>query len=479
MSRRRNASSAVLAALLVIGALAISPATAEDAEPATADAVIGFIDTGINPYHTTFRDTSDRAQQHPSTYIEGYPEDAVALHLTLDAEEYRAAVVADCERIWKQVKPGQLYWFPGTKIIGATSTNPAGNVQCGAEGPTGQVILDTNGHGTMVASRGASNEYGACPDCLVVAIQFPGSVNLINPGASNAPTLAAIRWTAANADWIDAQSNSWGPIVPGWEPTGQAGLLTAGPALVRAVEEVSQAHLAFWASGNGAAFRGGVLGHPTLLTPHFTPSAITVGGHDSGQVNVWPGFPPHLVSDSCSSWAARINTLDESRENQGGGTSAATPFVAGGAGEILRQARVLLGDDRTGVRTDADGTQIVAEGDPGAIDSGPLADGVLTMEEWKRLTYVTATPRPVRQHEDGPPCGPGPYGPTPILWKDVPDEYPEFLHIGYGAVDGPAVELAGKVLRGEAAAPARDRTDQYFALDHEVREATHPVWRGP
>jgi hypothetical protein len=477
----RRSALAVLAALLLAATLGTT-ASATGAVPQTppsADAVVAFVDTGINPYHVEFRDDSPRAFTHPSTYLEGYPEDAIALSLTFGAEDYTAAVVADCERVWSTVKPGQLYWFPGTRIVGAYSTLPGGAVTCAANGPSGQVILDTGGHGTMVASRGTAATYGACGDCLVVAVQFPTSVNLLNPGASTAPAVQAIRWAAGQSGWIDAQSNSWGPLVPGWEPTGTAGLVTANSALVRAVEEVSQAHLAFWASGNGAAFRGGVLGHPTLLTPHLTPSAVSVGGHDSGQVNLWPGFPPHLVADSCDSPAARVRSLDESGERVGGGTSAATPFVAGGAAAILKDARALLGDTGTGVRTAEDGTPVVAQGDPGAIDAGPLADGVLTLAEWRRLVFATATPRPERQPEDGPPCATGQFGPTPVLWRDVPDDYPEFVHIGYGAVDRPAIALAAEVLRGVAPLPDRQRTDDYFAADDAVRRQTHPVYRGP
>jgi hypothetical protein len=77
------------------------------------------LDTGINPYHVTFRDPSPRAQQHPSTYIPGYPADAEALPITLTEPDYARAVRRDCETIWKNVKPGRLYWFPGTKIVGA------------------------------------------------------------------------------------------------------------------------------------------------------------------------------------------------------------------------------------------------------------------------------------------------------------------------------------------------------------------------
>lgn len=465
----------IVAALVAMSSLTLGGLAGPAAAETSAQAVVAFIDTGINPYHLTFRDSSPLAQQHPSTYLPGFPADAQALRLTLDdsVETWEDAVAADCA-VWKGVRPGQLYWVPGTKIVGAISFAPAANAVCTATARSGMPILDLNGHGTMVASRAASIEYGACKSCRVVAVQHPSSVNLLNPGASTEPSVKSIEWAAANASWIDAQSNSWGPIVPGYDPTGAAGLLTASPRLVRAVEATSSRHFSAWASGNGAAFRGGVLGHPSLLTPHAAPSAVIVGGHDSGYVNVWPGFPPHVVSDSCASWAARHNKIADSGDSVGGGTSAATPFVAGGAAQILLEARRILGATSTGV---LDG--VVASGAAGVVASGPLADGTFTLAEWKRLVFTTATARPVRQYEDGPTCATGQFGPTPVQWKDVPAQYPEFLHIGYGAVDTPAVDLAGKVLRGEAPAPDRARTDQYFAADAAARGALHQVFRGP
>ena len=463
----------VLAALSLAGGLVAAPAAAQ--EGAVGDAVVAFVDTGINPYHQVFRDNSPRAYQHPSTYIPGYPEDAIALDVTLTQTDWAKAVRADCE-LWKTVVPNQLYWFPGTKIVGAITTKPTLSPNCSGTTASGFIgLLDLNGHGTMVASRAAANaQWGACRQCRVVAIQYPNVASPANRAESTDPSIRAIEWGAANAGWIDAQSNSWGPIVPGWEPTGANGMFVSDPSLVKAVESVSLRQAAFWASGNGAAFRGGVLGHPTLATPHLTPSAISVGGHDSGYVQTWPGFPAHLVSDSCWSWAANHKHTTTAGEKVGGGTSAATPFVAGGAGQILVDARTILGDTRTGRRG-----EIMAEGPAGLVASGPLADGVFTFAEWKRVLYTTATPRPARQFEDGPPCSLTVLSdPTPVQWTSVPAGYPEFLHIGYGAVDRPSIELAGKVLRGEAAMPTRAATDQYFALDNEVRKASYSVFKG-
>jgi len=462
--------------VVVIAALAVvMPASAGSAAPQrTSTAVIAVIDTGINPYHQEFRDRSRLAQQHPSTYLPGFPPSAKALRLTLDNPDFWASVRADCAA-WNTVEPGRLYWIPGTKIVGAISmgeNNSAatGAIDCEVEKPTGMPILDDSGHGTMTGSRAVGNNYGACAGCRVVGVQFSASA------LSAKDALDSVRWASANASWIDAQSNSWGPFVPAWVPTSMGNqLFTATSELVRTVEASGQAHLSLWASGNGAAFRLGAVGHPTLLTPHLTPSVLAVGGMDSGKVNTWAGFPPHLVSDSCNSWAAhhRRNTPDESDARVGSGTSAATPFVAGGAGAILSDARRILRDTRTGVRKG-----VVAKGRKGVVARGPLADGELTLAELRTVLQATATRRPVRQYEDGPPCDATSltYGPTPVEWGQVPDQYPEYLHIGYGAVDRPSLALAGEVLRGRQPIPDRTATDDYFRTDRQIREATYQVW---
>lgn len=432
---------------------------------ATPHAVLALIDTGINPYHRTFRDPSPEAYLYPGTYLPGYPADAQALEITLDAPDYWKAVKADCERVWKTIKPGQLYWFPGTKIVGAAYLQSGIATNCDRDPPQVGGILDNGGHGTMVASRAASFEYGACKQCKIVAVQ--------------GFTTATVEWAAKHATWIDAQSNSWGPFLPLIQPTASARaapfLLVSDSEFVRTVERAGRAHLSFWASGNGALTRGGVLGHPTLLDPRMTPSIVMVGGHDSGYVNLWPDWPPHVVSDSCNSWAAYHTNTTRSADNVGGGTSGASPFAMGGAGRMLLEARRILGDSQTGVRGDA-----VAQGTAVGVDAGPLADGKLTLAEWKTLLFQTSTARPVRQYEDGSVCdlvgGLVLYGSLPVQWKDVPPDYPEYLHVGYGAVDNQSRALAFQVLGGEKPLPDRSRTDAYFAAEAPIRSQLHQAY---
>jgi hypothetical protein len=476
---RTTPRRAFVTVLLTAAALAAPNATAlqsVNAPVKVTTAVVGLLDTGINPYHAVFRDWSARAYRYPGTYLPGYPKNAIALNLHLDAKDYWAAVRSDCAQ-WAKVRPGQLYWVPGTRIVGAISFSAAlANVNCGTAQPKGALILDEDGHGTMTASRAGSTGYGGCRTCLIVSAQFPTSVNLLGPGESSKPAIQGVKWLAANASWIDAQSNSWGPVAPVYDPSGQAGLLAANAEIDKAVEEVSRVHLAFWASGNGAAFRYGVAGHPTLLAPHLGPSAMIVGGDDSGYVATWPGFTPTVVSDACASWAAKVQTMADSADTVGSGTSAATPYAAGGAAAILADARTILGDARTGVRGG-----VVAKGRAGVVKTGPLADGVLTLAEWRDLVVKTATRRPVKQYEDGPACdalngGSGLYDATPVQWSQVPDQFPEYLLIGYGAVDRPSIALAGKVLRGTAPLPDRADADRYFAADRQVRETTGKVF---
>jgi len=438
-----------------------------------ADAVLALQDTGINPYHEVFRDTSARAQQPPWTYIAGYPTTAKPLALHLNEANYRTAVKKDCT-LWKSLKRGQLYYVPGTRIVGAISFQDTGTLGCptATADPTGlPFVLDTQGHGTMTASRAASSEFGACRTCLIVSVQFPSTA-----GNATTGTYAALDWLGANTGWIDAESHSWGPIAFGaWDPTGQGDIYAAGPELARRSERNARVHLAFWASGNGLAGREGVVGLPgTETAPQLGPSVISVGGHDSGYVSTWPGFPPTVVSDDCNDWGAYNNSLDKSAETVGSGTSSATPFAAGGAVRILRDAREILGDTSTGVH---DG--VAASGPAGLVPApSPLADGKLTVAEWRDLVLKTATPRPKAQYEDGPICDAtsAPYNATPIAWSDVPDSFPEYVQIGYGAVDEPAHTRALATLRGEAPLPDRSATDRFMALDYTVRSNLHTVF---
>ncbi len=429
-------------------------------------ATVALIDTGINPYHEVFHVDDPLREQHPSTYIDGYPEDAKALEVTTDADSWAEAVQADCEDVWSEIEEGQLYWVPGTKIVGAVAVGSGDALDCGEDPQNASVsrILDLGGHGTMVASRAAAEDYGACPSCSIVAVH----------GFNE----DAVAWAAENSAWIDVQSNSWGPTVPLWVPdeaSEPAGNAASDPSFVRTVEEAAQEHVAFWASGNGAMTRGGLVGHPTTLDPRMTPSIIMVGGHDSGYINTWPGFPPDVVANSCNGWAAHHDSLDESDDTVAGGTSGATPYAAGKTAAVLLHARTVLDDAGTGI---VDG--VAASGTAPEGLEGPLDDGEFTDEEIERVMKTTADTRPQGEEEDGPRCDEASglvlYSSTPVRWEDVPEGYPEYVHIGYGAITGESTEHAKRVLDGDEPLPDREDADRFFEGDDEARQALYELW---
>lgn len=115
------------------------------------------------------------------------------------------------------------------------------------------------------------------------------------------------------------------------------------------------------------------------------------------------------------------------------------------------------------------------------MTKGQLANGRLTVAEWRRVLLTTATTRPKASPDDGPPCaeeGLGAFSATPVEWSQVPETFPEHFVLGYGVVDPPALQRARAVLKGAAPLPDRPRTDDYFARDAQLRAAAHAAFRG-
>ena len=430
--------------------------------------VVAHIDTGVNPYNKNFRDRSALAYKHPSTYIPGFPADADALRLHLDMP-YEKAFKAD-EDVWKLVRRGQLYWIPGTKIIGAISMG-AGGTSCPLvtfptvvatnDGTCSEhVILDDAGHGSMTASRSTGVLTSLAPDARLVTIEGLGA--------------SSVKW-AADQGWIDVQTNSWLSLVPPPVPSGVTDAFADAAARMPTLA----------ASGNGSAYVTGVAPTPTYLLSTAPPGVILVGGHDNGKTTLWAGAPPHVVADAYAGPTAIFNSSTEVRPDPiSCCTSAASPYAAGGAAALIQEARRILGDRTTGVH---DG--ILAQGRCGAVKKGPLADGDFTLEEFNDLFFHTAQPHPAEGEHDGlvhwagdprPPdyteYGPGgnPFcigcTTTPVPWSQIPDEIDAYQFIGYGGINEFSVELGAQVLRGKANPLARDAADIQYELDQSIRE---------
>jgi hypothetical protein len=473
--------------LVVVASLgAVVPRSSASATPL---AVIAHIDTGINPYHEVFRDRSPLAYTHPSKYIPGYPKNAEALRLTLNAPTFEVAFKKD-RKIWDRllkeqtegVLAGKVFWIPGTRIIAATSFGP-GTTWCPPEDAatpppwvvhtcTDYPILDDHGHGTMTASRMAGNGTSLCPECRIVSIEGLGSEQ--------------VKW-AADQGWIDVQTNSWVNLVP--EPVFWAGDEAIGGTFVKDIEDAAKRHLVYFGSGNGAGSFLGWTTWPTEISSTLVRNVLWVGAHDNGKVTHWSDTPVHVVADGYRGLTAG------NHETKGIGpspfaccTSASSPYAAGEGAAVVLQARRLMGDTHVGFRRG-----VAAQGR--RIPGGPLADGKLTLDELRSLVKQVAQARPTKGKHDGEahwaskPSAPDtlPYGPggnafcegcwtLPVEWSQVPSDFPAYLFIGYGAANEYSLALAYRVLSGRAKIPDRSDVDEFFANEAAVRDVVqHPV----
>lgn len=481
-----------LAAAAVTAAPLLVAAGPPQQLPRRPMAVIAHVDTGINPYHEAFRDPSPLGRMHPSTYLPGFPRDAERLDLTLDAASWDEAFEAD-RAIWEDLArrweedpdamQGQLFWVPGTRIVGATRFS-AGGVYCpvteGVEPGPVQVhgdcadwpILDDHGHGTMTASRMAGDGSSQCPACRIVSVEGLGD--------------ESVRFLA-DLGVVDVQTNSWGFVVP--DPT-IAVLDEAFDLGIREnLETAARTHLVYFGSGNGAGFFLGFTPWPTQSAATLVEDAVWVGAHDNGKVTAWSGSPPHVVADGFQPLAAG------NRDLTGVGptpfaccTSTSSPYAASVGAATVLEARRILGDVGTGVH---DG--VVARGRPPArLTDGPLADGVFTLDELRALVKHSAEPRPAEGEHDGNAHWMGsaseprllPYGPAdnpycpgcwtaPVEWRQVPEDGPAYPLVGYGAANERSLALARHVLAGRVGAPDRSDVDAFFAANARVARVLH------
>lgn len=427
-----------LALTLLVAVMATGlPAGAADDSPPMA--VMAFNDGGINPYHEEFSAASypdadvlaltDDFTRHPSEYLPGYPADAEALPVTLG----QGFLPPQDESLFTDahIRPGKLYWIPGTKIVGVVADAAERRLY-----PWTRPLLDappsnSQGHGTMVASIGAGNSLGTCRACLVVAVQAR------EPLKSSAMS------------WVDITSNSYLDFAD-----DSTAATTPTVEATRAAAQRGQ--ITVYAAGNGN------------VTPFLVPLAeghnmegqgpswnVRIGGTDRDSGRALMG--DQLVVDASSYAlgtipAAASNSSDGIRN--GSGTSGAAPMAAGVFASALVEARRLLGDGGVGQGPDA----AVAQGS--AVAASPLlADGVLHRHELLAVGLKTAAS----------------VNTDPTTWQPSSQptapyhEATQVLVEGYGTVDEASLERARDVLHGRATLPQRDE-DEFFRLDYAVRD---------
>ena len=348
--------------------------------------VIALIDTGVNPYHEEFRG-SFASDEHPAWFVDAYPEEALALPLTLDASDYESAKASD-EEVWAQAGQDNLYYVPGTRIIGAVCFG-------------GCKPLDEGGHGTGTASLAAGTTLGEAPDALIVAV--------------NGDFFKGARW-AARQPWIDVISMSLGPYVgtctvgvcdPASAGTGNPYVPFSMPYAQKLAYESGKRFFTGSSQGVGAAvntttatgtWSGASGGCAYIWSSSFAGSPWTFAIE-----TYWPWtelpwrtscFPPDMVAEGWDLVAASARSVHGT--NGFGHASGATPQAAGAYARVVVEARRVLGSSQEGALESASllggvtahlGEHVLARGT--AASTGGFADGVLTVAEAENM-FVTS-----------------------------------------------------------------------------------------
>ncbi|HET7676372.1 MAG TPA: S8 family serine peptidase [Candidatus Limnocylindrales bacterium] len=408
--------------------------------------VIGIADSGINPYHLEFSAETypdpdvlaltENFTRHPSEYIPGYPADSEAIQLTFGQGYAPAADAAIWAGDHSRIKLNKMYWFPGTKIIGAWD---AGDVKPLNAAADSHPILDDDGHGTGSSSVSTGNRYGYCPSCLLMFVEsLDETVN-------------------AKLPWVDITSNSFGPAAGA--PVGLAlqVLLQDPGEQTRAAAERGQTTL--FAAGNGL---GNAFDVPQMAYGNETTGSdwiITVGAirRDNQRAIVGDAIPVHISSwgDGNLPSACRTGTVGQCAF---GGTSAASPYTAGVFGHVLTEVRRAIGDGQAGQKPG----QVVAEGLAIAA-SEALADGKLTRAELRDAVLRTAIPLNQQNRST--------MFPYPLTAPYSGD--PNVLFEGYGAATPESARRAIDVLLGRAPTPERPFEDSFFAVDRVIRDTIY------
>lgn len=438
----RLRSTGVLAAVAALGAAL--PAAAHDgptAARATAvrpHVVVATLDTGSNVFHPTWRRSEKR---HPSTFLPGYPRDAVPVELTF-ADTYEDSVAASVDALAPFAKSSErLAYVPGTNIVGGWASPadqaPVFDVR--------DVPSPSHGHGAQASSQIAGRDYGLAEDAWLVVMDRTSDRSGEDPYAVNA---RGLMW-AADQPWIDVIHTNIQNLVP---LAQESTPVFAGYA--RAVRyALDKGKVVVSAGGNFYA-------EPTETSPHAGPSGVLVAGaNDNCGFSEYSNPNPHVVMDgrgTASADPAGFGTKPFS------GTSSASPRTTGYVAELLLRVRRQYGYTG-GVQ---DGALVVLRPGQRRPSAGPLADGRLTAAELHEVVRKTANPQshPSRWDGEG----------SVLCVPQVVTGAAAYPKVGYGEVSEHTTGAAYDVLVGRAPLPARPEEDRMYDASEQARRAFWP-----
>ena len=417
-----------LLVILSVPALGSSP----EAPP-----VIGYSDSGINPYHEEFRAPNWTA--HPSTYIDGYPKSAKPLNLTLDADTFDEAWEADRD-VWSKAETDQLYYVPGTRIVGMIDDR----IQFEQE-PAPGYDHDDHGHGTLVASAGSGNTLGTAPHSAIVM------------------TSGGIKYSWMEGQpWIDVISISTAKIVsvPGF------GSARTSHAIVEEGRSI------FNGGGNGPATSPGTNLHGDQRGP---PWIVQVGAARPSAQGGTPGthVPANYDRPIQVLGTMRVPVAETDSMNGttiGGGTSTATPRVAGHAAQLIDTARQRLNDVSHPPTNPA---TAYAKAPPETIlpGQGPLADGSFNRTELESLLRQPAIPLPWAMPDHTLETLTFGLSPTTFPNNQPQPAEARYTWQGYGLHNFTANQHAHDILLGHEPWPDRPVDDRWHRFWQDTRSA--------
>jgi hypothetical protein len=359
--------------------------------------VVAVVDTGVNPYHEVFQ-AGLSTDELPARIAE--EREVLSVPVT-PAEDYEASLAHDAG-LWHEVPDERLVHFEGTNLLGYQLD--------GTELPQAPV-LDQSGHGTSVAHA--------------VVDEAPNAVVVMITGANYDE---GVQW-AAEQDWIDLVSLSWGPAV---NAAGAAEPYATGFQTPQATQQATDAgKLVFAASGND----------PTATITDTTTGPPWVHAVSGAQpdTNGRAAMSGNLV-DTVANWTQRLADHDDRQAtSNGSGTSFATPRTAGIAAHVLHEVRRAVDHE-------------------GGLQDGALATtGNLTVTNHDLRDAMNRSAVYWDTSDYGGPSDPGPSVPVaPTPWASM----------GWGYLDGSRAEVAIEgLLDGEL--PDKPAQAEAFMQQHQ------------